>query len=213
MATANPIPSSARPATAQLRTEIFAVRDSEALTVLFGDALAEHGIRGHFCVRGRSATLVPILGDAPELIGSEPSAIVVEAAESELRVLLRRPDRALAPDELTRVRGYAQLYAAQALALRELADDVETSCGLSLRQRYVLGRRLAGLSPLDIATESGLSVATVSAALDGAVEQLRAPDLASAISLSARRGWLAVTTLENLWPSTENSTYKVTQNG
>lgn len=209
-------PAPHRPATARLRAEIFLVASSEALVTLFAEALLEHGVQGHFCVSGRGGRLVPILGDAPELISAENAAITISIGGSELpqlRVLLRRPDRSLSPDELTRVRGYAQLYAAQALVLREQADDVETGCGLSLRQRYVLGRRLVGLAPVDIAAESGLSVASVSAALDRAAERLGTPDSASAIALAARRGWLAVTSLENCWPSAENITYKTAKNG
>jgi DNA-binding CsgD family transcriptional regulator len=206
-------PLASRPATERLRTDLYLVPNSEALVQLFADALAEHGISGHFCVSGEGGTLQPILGDSPELISAEASAIVVEAGESGLRVVLRRPDRPLSSAELTRVGGYAQLYAAQALALRERADDVETGCGLSLRERYALGRRLAGLAPLDIAAESGLSVAAVSGLLDSAVERLGVSDLTAAISLAARRGWLAVTSLENRWSSAENLTYTAMQNG
>jgi DNA-binding CsgD family transcriptional regulator len=202
-----------RPATHRLRTEIFMASSSEALVNLFADALAEHHIGGHFCLSGQGDAVQPILGDSPDLLRAGASTIMVEAGESGLRVMLRPPERPLSADETARVRGYAQLYAAQALALRERSGDVETSCGLSLRERYVLGRRLAGLAPLDIAEESGLTVATVSAALDSAIERLGAPDLASAIGLAARRGWLAVTSLQNRWSSAENITYKATQNG
>lgn len=202
-----------RPATARLRAGLWLAGDGEALVDLFADALAEDGITGHFCVAGTDGALIPILGDAPDLIGRMTEAMVVDAPVLGARVLLRMPDRVPAADTLVRVRGYAQLYAARALDLRELADDVETGCGLSLRERYVLGRRLAGLAPIDIACESGLSVATVSLALDQAVSRLGTPDLASATALAARRGWLAVTTLQNFCSSSENITYTVTKNG
>lgn len=201
------------PATARLRAGLLIAGDSETLLTLFADALAEHGIAGHFCVSGRGRELTPVLGDAPDLIGRESEGLVVESRELGVRVILEAPERPLAADALTRIRGYAELYAARALALRETADDVETGCGLTLRERYVLGRRLAGLAPIDIACESGLSVETVSAAMDGAVSRLGTLDLTSAISLAARRGWLAVTNLENCCSSSENLTYKATKNG
>lgn len=204
------------PATARLRAGILLASTGEELVTLFADALAEHGIAGHFCVRGDNDHLCPILGDAPELIRKDADVVAVEAGGPMLegaRVLLARADRHLSPAEITRVHGYAELYAARAVALQELADDVATDCGLSLRERFVLGRRLAGLAPLDIAAESGLSVPTVSSALDAAVEHLGAADLPSAIALAARRGWLAVTNLENCTSSSENITYKTTKNG
>jgi DNA-binding CsgD family transcriptional regulator len=121
--------------------------------------------------------------------------------------------KALLPEQMARIRGYAELYAARAVALQELADDVQTECGLSLRERFVLGRRLAGLAPVDIALESDLSVATVSAAIDSAIDRLGVSTLPEAISLAARRGWLAVTSLQNCSSSSEKLTYKTTQNG
>jgi DNA-binding CsgD family transcriptional regulator len=111
------------------------------------------------------------------------------------------------------VRGYAQLFAARVMALQELADDVDTECGLTLRERYVLGRRLAGLAPFDIAGEAKLSVSIVSETLDKAVEKLGAATMGEAIALAARRGWLAVTNLENCSSSSQKTTYKLTQNG
>lgn len=215
----SPAASSARdslPATARLRAQILIAPSGEALVAMFAEAMAEHGIAGHFCVRGAGAALQPVLGDAPELIQDEARCLVVEAAGPMLpaaRVLLAQPSQPLTPAADARVRGFSALYAARALALQELEDDVETACGLSLRERYVLGRRLAGLAPIDMADETGLSLATVSAALDSAVARLQVETVAAAIALAARRGWLAVTSLENCSSSSENITYKATQNG
>lgn len=204
------------PATARLRAGILLASTGEDLVTLFTDALSEHGIGGHFCVRVDDGHVCPILGDAPNLIMGDADTVTVEAGGPLLqgtRVLLAKADRDLSAAEMTRVHGYAQLYAARAVALQELADDVATDCGLSLRERFVLGRRLAGLAPLDIAAESGLSVPTISAALDAAVDHLGAKDLTSAIALAARRGWLAVTNLENCTSSSENIKYKAFKNG
>jgi DNA-binding CsgD family transcriptional regulator len=203
------------PATTRLRAEILIAPDAERLVALFADALAEHGISGHFCLRKSGSAFTPLLGDAPELIGA-PHRFFVDSSDMHFagaRVLLAEPARPLTTEETARVRGYAQLYAARALALQELADDVETDCGLTLRERYVLGRRLAGLAPVDIALEAQLTVQTVTSTIDSAVARLGVATLAEAISIAARRGWLAVTSVKNCSSSPENLTYKAAQNG
>jgi DNA-binding CsgD family transcriptional regulator len=211
--TARPAPTF--PATTRLRAEILIAPDAERLVTLFADALAEHGIGGHFCLRKSGTAVTPLLGDAPELI-TEPHRFFVDSNDMHFagaRVLLAEPQRLLSNEEMTRIRGYAQLFAARALALQELADDVETDCGLSLRERYVLGRRLAGLAPVDIALEANLTVQTVTSAIDNAVARLGAQTAAQAIAMAARHGWLAVTSLQNCSSSSQNLTYKATQNG
>jgi DNA-binding CsgD family transcriptional regulator len=203
------------PATARLRAQILIAPDAENLVSLFADALAEHGIAGHFCLRKAGTTLTPLLGDAPELIG-RANGFAIDSDDIHFagaRVLLAEPDRSLTTEESARLRGYALLFAARALALQELGDDVETDCGLSLRERYVLGRRLAGLAAVDIAIESGLSVQTISSAIDNAVARLGLENQAEAIAYAARRGWLAITSLQNCSSSSEKLTYKAAQNG
>jgi DNA-binding CsgD family transcriptional regulator len=208
-------PVEPRPATARLRAELLIAPDAETLVALFAAALAEHGVGGHFCLLRRGGQSLPLLGDAPALIGAGDALVIDCGApfSQSTRMLLARPRAPLDRAATARLQGFAELYAARALALHELADDVATECGLTLRQRYVLGRRLAGLAPVDVAAEAGLSVATVSALTDGAVERLGAASLADATALAARRGWLAVTSLENCSSSPENLTYKLTKNG
>jgi DNA-binding CsgD family transcriptional regulator len=204
------------PATTRLRGGLLVAPDAETLVELFADALSEHGISGHFCLRRIGDTYGLLLGDRPELIGREQERLVIDNHGSfvaQTRMLLAPPLKPLSPEQMTRIRGYAELYAARAVALQELADDVQTECGLSLRERFVLGRRLAGLAPVDIALESDLSVATVGAAIDSAIDRLGVSTLPEAISLAARRGWLAVTSLQNCSSSSEKLTYKTTQNG
>ena len=204
------------PATARLRAEILISPDSETLVSLFAQALAEHGINGHFCLRKTGAGYTPLVGDSPELIQGADQCIRVDTDETFMagtRVLMAPPVNLLKPEHLTRIRGYAALFAARALALQELADDVSTECGLTLRERFVLGRRLAGRAPIDIALEANLSVATVSAAIENAIEKLGVDTLPEAISLAARRGWLAVTNVKNCSSSSEKLTYKTNQNG
>lgn len=204
-----------RPATARLRAELLIAPDSEALVQLFAAALAEHGVAGHFCMLQHGACDLPLLGDAPGLIGDSRALEISCGApfSQQTRMLLAPPSHALDGEGHARLRGFSELYAARALALRELADDVATECGLTLRERYVLGRRLAGLAAVDIAAEAGLSVATVSVVTDGAVARLGATTVPEAIALAARRGWLAVTSLQNCSSSPDNLTYKLTQNG
>lgn len=192
------------------------VEDAERLVQLYADALAEDGIGGHFCLLMHGDAETPVLGDRPDLIRDDADRIIIDCGAPftpKTRMLLARPSIALSPEATARVRGYAELYGARALALRELADDVATECGLTLRQRYVLGRRLAGLAPVDIAAEAGLSVATVSRTEEIAVARLGAPDLAQAIAFAARRGWLAVTSLQNCSSTLAESPYKVLKNG
>ena len=204
------------PATARLRAELLIAPNSETLVTLFANALAEHGIAGHFCLRKSGAGFTPLLGDSPALIGQAENCLHIDTDEafmSGTRVLLARPARPLSREHATRIRGYAELYAARALALQEMADDVSTDCGLTLRERFVLGRHLAGLAPIDIAIEAKVSVATVSAAIDSAIAKMGVETLADAIALAARRGWLAVTSLHNYTSSSEKLTYKATKNG
>ena len=195
----------------RLRTELLIAPQAEGLVALFAAALAEHGVDGHFCIQNN----LPLLGDTPTLIG-RANVLVVDCGVSvaqQSRMLLAAPRRSLSKTELARLRGYAELYTARAIALQEHSDDVRTDCGLSLRERYVLGRRLAGLAPIDIALESGLTVATVSKLSDAAVERLGVGTLAQAIAHCARRGWLAITTIENCSSSMRKTRYKVTENG
>lgn len=204
------------PATTRLRGGLLVAPDAETLVELFADALSEHGISAHFCLRRTGEIYGPLLGDRPELIGREAECLVVDIEASfvaQTRMLLAAPAMPLSREHMARIRGYSELYAARAVALQELTDDVQTACGLSLRERFVLGRRLAGLAPVDIALESNLEVATVSSAIDSAIERLGVRSLPEAISLAARRGWLAVTSIQNCSSSSENLTYKTTQNG
>lgn len=204
------------PATARLRAEILIAPDSENLVVLFADALAEYGIPGHFCLKKNGAGFVPLIGDDPNLIACVDQCIVVETDESFMGgtlVLLAPPEVPLSYEHGVKLRGFAELYAARAIALQELADDVETQCGLTLRERYVLGRRLAGMPPVDIGIECGLSVATIGILAESAVGKLGCSTLAEAIALAARHGWLAVTSLENCSSSSGELTYKATRNG
>jgi hypothetical protein len=195
-------------ATARLRQEILSVGDLGSLVALFAAALSEHGIEGHFCLVARGDAWAPLAGDRAELIARQNDCVAVDCEQPRTRVLLAGSGAANAL-----VRGYAQLYAARAVALHEHQGDVATDCGLTLRERYVLGRRLAGLAPVDIALESGLTVALVGALNDSGLARLGGACAADAISIAARRGWLAVTSLENCCSSSRIVTYKAVQNG
>lgn len=199
----------------RLRGELLVAPDAEALVGLFADALAEAGIGGHFCLLLNDGSETPLLGDSPDLIGA-PDALAIDCGApftQRTRMLLSAPAATLEPDALTRIRGYAELYGARAIALNELADDVATECGLTIKQRFVLGRRLAGLATIDIAAEADLPVATVTEIETKAVLKLGAPSLAEAIAYAARRGWLAVTSLENVSSNSRKLTYKMAKNG
>lgn len=195
------------PATALLRATLFTVGTIEDLVVLFANALAEHGISGHFSLKSwDGGAFVPFVGDCPELI-REPAGTIVVDTEDGACVLLAPPEALLDRAALARVRGYALLYAAQAAALHERTRDVETNCALSLCERFVLARRLAGIAPVDIAAEAGLSVATVGAHEAKAVEKLGAGTVAEAAAIAARQGWLLVTVNEISTLSQGDSSY------
>ncbi len=188
---------------------------AEDLVSLYADALLEDSIDGHFCLVRTGAAYTPLLGDRPNLINAD-SVLAIQCGAPftrQTRMLLRPPAAPLDAEARARVRGYAELYGARALALGEMADDIGTECGLMLRERFVLGRRLAGLATLDIAAEAGLTIATVSEIERNAIRRLNAPNLAEAIAFAARRGWLAITNVNNCSSSLVKLKYTGSENG
>lgn len=188
-------------ATALLRRTVLVENDLARLIRLFGDALSEDRVTGHFCLAyGAGGNPVPVLGDCPELVQSAAravelrpdthapvAAVKVGGAPGAITcVLLNISGRPLGLSAVARVRGYATLYAARASMLRPHADTPT----LDPLQRYVLGRLLAGDELAAIADAVDRTVPEVRTAASRSVELLNARDLADATAIAARRGWL-----------------------
>lgn len=93
--------------------------------------------------------------------------------------------------ESARLSGWAEVYASFASALLERAQDVPTAIGLGLAQRQCLGLVLVGRTDLEIAESLGITPLAVRGHIADAVEKLDVATRAEAVSIAARRGWLA----------------------
>lgn len=176
--------------------------DLETLTGHLADSLAADGVTGHFCIRADAAGDQPLFGDAPELfrLRADPNTPRIGDAlggPTRLDLLLRAPAVPLSRAAAARVEGYAQLALARAMLLHEKAADVPTGCPLSLRQRVILGRALAGEPLVRTAESLEIRPETARDHLADAIAALGAADRLSAIALAARRGWLLVSQPQN----------------
>lgn len=206
----------------QLRARILIESRLDDLVSLFAAALTEDGISGHYCGRRDEPGLVPLFGDSPRLMGDANVAPLAPAARfgkasrvvdvdgawgEQFTIMLTPPMHALDKAAIARVRGYCVLYAARGEMLREKEADVMTACGLSLYERFILGRILVGDSLLDIALKLDRSVGVIDLHIADAMKALGMTDRRMAISLAARRGWL-LTTMSDFPPlSSENIDY------
>lgn len=186
-----------------LRIAVVGEHDLERLTGFFAATIAEHGISGHFCAgRDDGGQLSPLFGDSPWLFAEDrfeddlaeahgPCALAIRGALGDnFLVALAPPARRLDDRTAARVRGFASLYVARGAVLHEKRADPTTSCGLSLCERVVLGRLLAGDSVLDIALRLDRSPAAIESHIADAMATLGTTDRADAIAFAARRGWL-----------------------
>lgn len=211
-------------ATAALRLHVLTETDLGRLTDRFAAALSEHGIDGHYCARGgESGRVTPLFGDSPGLLSADdvlPSldggenvdaaacSIAIDCAlEAPVEMVVSRPVAPLDPAMIARVRGYATLYVGRGLILHAKAAGPVTACGLSLCERFILGRLLVGDSVIDIAERLERPVATIMVEIADAVATLGAADRAGAIALAARRGWLVTTVNDFPALSRENIGY------
>lgn len=211
-------------ATAALRLHVLTESDLDRLTDRFAAALSEHGIEGHYCARrGESGRVTPLFGDSPWLLGASdalPSldgggdgdapacSIAIDCAlEDPVEMLVTRPAAPLDRAMIARVRGYAALYVGRGVILHAKDAGPATACGLSLCERFILGRLLIGDSVIDIAQRLERPVATIMVEIADAVGTLGVADRAAAIALAARRGWLVTTVNDFPALSRENMGY------
>lgn len=211
-------------ATAALRLHVLTEPDLGRLTGRFAAALGEHGIEGHYCARrGESGQVTPLFGDSPWLLGAGDAlpaldggensdaaacSIAIDCAlEEPVAMVVSRPAAPLDRAMVARVRGYATLYVGRGLTLHAKAAGPVTACGLSICERFILGRLLVGDSVIDIAERLERPVATIMVEIADAVATLGAADRAGAIALAARRGWLVTTVSDFPALSRENMGY------
>jgi DNA-binding CsgD family transcriptional regulator len=215
-------PRPAGPAGVLLRTRILSESRLDDLVDLFAAALSEDGITGHYCARRSADGLVPLFGDSPRLLKRDRLAALVpdDVGSAQARgvmvdgvlgerfaVALAPPLEAMHETAVARVRGYCALYAARGDVLREKAVDIATPCGLTICERFILGRLLVGDAVVDIAAQLDRSVAATNSHIDDAMKTLEMADRREAIALAARRGWL-LTTISDFPPlSSDNSGY------
>ncbi|WP_168694265.1 hypothetical protein [Sphingomonas flavalba] len=175
----------------RLRTAVITENSLEALVGAFAAALREDGIAGHVCARvGVDDGLAEALfGDMPELILLNDDADIACDDDGLILRLSARPSAAAR----ARVRGYAVLYAARGVELHAIASQPATACGLTTRQRFILGRLLLGDCPDEIAAASGASVAGIRDAMRRAAAILGAETHQQAVAIAARRGLLLTT--------------------
>lgn len=171
--------------------------DIAALTDRLAETLAHEGVGGHLCVRLADGSETPLFGDRPALFAKRRSAQVRRIVgglgqREELQLLVEAPATPLTRAAEARLEGYAQLYLARAALLREKANDIATGCPLSLRQRVLLGRMLAGHPLARTADALGISVAAARSHLDDALPALGVATRAEAVAKAARCGWLIV---------------------
>ena len=173
----------------RLRMAVVAETSLEALVDAFAAALKDDGIRGHICARVGGDEAEALFGDAPELILLNDDNDV-RCDEDGLIVRLAG---APPPDARARVRGYAALYAARGIELHAQAAQLVTGCGLTTRQRFILGRLLLGDCPDEIAAAAGCSVAAIREAMRRASAARGAASHQEAVATAARRGLLLTT--------------------
>jgi DNA-binding CsgD family transcriptional regulator len=171
--------------------------DIAALTDRLAATLAHEGIGGHLCVRVAEGADTPLFGDAPTLFPRRHSPRVRRIAgppgrRDALDLLVAAPAAPLPRAAEARLQGYAELYLARAALLREKSGDLATGCPLSLRQRVILGRLLAGQPLARIAAALDISVEAARSHLEDALAALGAASRAEAVALAARRGWLVL---------------------
>lgn len=203
-----------------LRRGVLGEHDLDRLIALFAAAIAEHGIDGHFCAaRDDRGQLSPLFGDSPGLLAAAPvagdltdglgaSALPIRGAAGERYLMMLAPAaRPLDDQAAARIRGYATLYAARGATLHEKSSGPLTACGLSLCERFILGRLLVGDSILDIALGLDRSPAAIESHIADAIAALGVADQPAAVALAARQGWLLTTVNHFSALSPRNSVY------
>lgn len=176
-------------ARARLRAMVLTAPQLEPLVEAFAAVLAADGIEGHICARIEGGNVEAIFGDSPELVNRADCHDVYRGEGGVVLRLARRPG----PEAAARVRGYAVLYVARGLELARRAEEVAGASGLSVYDRFILGRILVGDRLVDIAAKLDRSVASVRESITLARVALDAKSPQQAVATAARRGLLLST--------------------
>lgn len=193
--------------------EFHRLADKAASLSALGDTFAamifEMGFSGHCCISLTRAGVEHQFGDI-DLLPGNLSTLLSRAAksgrhhvgdllilpveswhENALFLCMFGRGQPLDSRDSARLSGWAEVYASFASALLERAQDVPTADGLGLAQRQCLALVLVGRSDLDIANVLGITPLAVRGHIDDAAAKLNVASRAEAVSIAARRGWLA----------------------
>lgn len=185
----------ARPATmAELMAVAQTTERLDALTGVFSGMIAGLGFSEHFCLEiDEDGALTPLFGDAAALPDNPASLLLGVQSWHEGALYLLLAGRCSPIDRATRAKlqGWAEVYASFGMALLERERDIPTSVGLGLAQRQCLAQLLVGRPEYAIADTLGLTPLAVRGHIESAIRFLGVGTRAEAISLAARRGWLA----------------------
>jgi len=174
------------------------------LTGTFTASISADGFQSHFCFGiGEDGGIAPLFGDARSLpVRRAPGeATMVRPGyvlltlqcwhEGDLFIGLGGRRAPIGPTLGASLQGRAEVYATYGMALLERERDVMTGSGLGLAQRQCLARILTGERDPQIAEALGLTPLAVRGHIESAMKFLSARSRAEAVSLAARRGWLA----------------------
>lgn len=187
-----------------LHVQAQAAESLEALTRIFAGSIAADGFRAHLCFGiGEHGAIAPLFGDA----GTLPACAATDAGAmtndghmllplhcwhgADLFISLEGRRIPVGPALRASLAGRAEVYATYGMALLERERDVMTSSGLGLVQRQCLARLLTGERDPQIAAALGLTPLAVRGHIESAMKFLSARSRAEAVSIAARRGWLA----------------------
>lgn len=183
------------PAYGRLRDLVLTAPLLEPLVEAFGAAVAVDGVTGHICARIGNGTIEALFGDSPALVTRPDGFDIYRDPEQVVLRLSGRP----APGAAARVRGYALLYVARGIELARRSAEGAGASGLSVSDRFILGRILVGDHLVDIAAKLDRSVASVRESLKRATAALGATQPQEAVATAARKG-LLLSTLPDFCP-------------
>lgn len=176
----------------------------EGLTEIFSESIATDGFQSHLCFGiGDAGQIEPLFGDARSLSvrapfdansWNRPGHLLLKLHgwyEGDLFISLDGRRVPIGPALRASLQGRSEVYATYGLSLLERERDVITASGLGLVQRQCLARLLTGERDPQIAEALGLTPLAIRGHIESAMKFLSARSRAEAVSIAARRGWLA----------------------
>lgn len=201
---ANPsVPDAARPRTmGELMVFAQSAETLDTLVEAFSAMIADLGFDAHLCLEiDDDGYPLPMFGTAtrlPDWPGTRRPgrhndlALSVEGWHGrETWLCLEGRNVALDATTRAKIQGWAEVYTSFATALIERERDIPTGVGLGLAQRQCLAQLLLGRREHEIAELLGLTPLAIRGHIEGALTFLGVRSRTEAVSLAARRGWLA----------------------